>query len=429
MEASATDNGSAVSRSLRLFLSYSRSDAAFADELAQGLEAIGGFDVAIDREDIHEGEAWRARLGALIAAADTVVFVLSPRSATSPVCRWEAEEARRLHKRILPVLAAPLGDALAPPELAELNYVRFDPEADGRPRSFVGGLVALRRALNTDVAWLREHTRLLLRAEEWSLAGRPANRLLTGADIAAAKAWLAAPPREAPAPTELHRDFVAASDEAESLRLSEERRRADGFRRANRRLRWAIAGMAALAAAAGGSSYYAYLKTAEASDLAARLFAAQLQASSPRAGEPAAPARPPAAQQRQAPAPSRSIVGGSFLSRGSYVVAADGKSARVTSDIVFRDARGTTWSVAAGTIADGASIPFGLWSAIGSPFDEDIFRAAALHGRYAETRERTWEATSQMFYEALIASGASDVKASTMYAGLLYGGPRWPEKQ
>ena len=123
---------------LRAFISYSRADTAFADELAVGLEYDGGFDVIIDRHAIQEGEAWKDRLGALILAADTVVFVLSPKSAASPICRWEVEEAQRRSKRILPVLAVPVGDTPVPEPLAALNYVRFDPEADGKPRSDSG---------------------------------------------------------------------------------------------------------------------------------------------------------------------------------------------------------------------------------------------------------------------------------------------------
>src|SRR5262249_52170320 len=152
---------------LKVFISYSRHDIAFANEIAAGLEVLGGFEVLIDTSQIHEAEDWKARLGSLIAQSDTVVFILSPKSAASAICKWEVSEAAQLSKRILPIRAAPLDGVSAPPQLSALNYVRFDPEEDGRPRSFVAGLAGLRRALNTDIAWLREHTRLLIRAKEW----------------------------------------------------------------------------------------------------------------------------------------------------------------------------------------------------------------------------------------------------------------------
>jgi formylglycine-generating enzyme required for sulfatase activity len=201
---------------LKVFVSYSRADMAFADELAAGLELLGEFEVSIDRHSIHEGEDWKTRLGALIAAADTVVFILSPQSATSSICLWEVDHATGLSKRILPVQALPLGNVEPPSQLAALNYVRFDPDETGRERSFIEGLGGLRRALNTDVDWVREHTRLLTRAREWDAVGRKENRLLSGSDISDAKAWLEKRSADAPAPTELHRDFIQASEKAEN---------------------------------------------------------------------------------------------------------------------------------------------------------------------------------------------------------------------
>ena len=61
-----------------VFVSYSRKDSSeFADGLAAALEERG-FDAFLDKQDILPGEDWKARLGGLIAAADTVVFLLSP---------------------------------------------------------------------------------------------------------------------------------------------------------------------------------------------------------------------------------------------------------------------------------------------------------------------------------------------------------------
>ncbi|MBI1386541.1 MAG: TIR domain-containing protein [Rhizobiales bacterium] len=205
---------------LKVFISYSRADTAFADELVAGLEFAQQFAVTIDRQSIIEGEDWKKRLGTLIADSDTVVFVLSPDSAKSEICLWEVEEAWRLSKRILPVLARPIGPLPAPERLAALNYVRFDED-----RSFMAGLNGLVRALNTDVEWLREHTRILARALEWQAAGRMANRMLSGSDIEVAKSWLARRPKDAPEVTDLHLAFIQASEQAEIERSNAERKR------------------------------------------------------------------------------------------------------------------------------------------------------------------------------------------------------------
>ncbi|MFI4998103.1 MAG: TIR domain-containing protein, partial [Hyphomicrobiales bacterium] len=51
------------------------------------------------------GELWQERLAGLIAACDTVVFVVSPDSVSSSVCAWEIEESFRLGKKLIPVVA------------------------------------------------------------------------------------------------------------------------------------------------------------------------------------------------------------------------------------------------------------------------------------------------------------------------------------
>jgi len=197
---------------LRVFISYSREDLDFADQLNLALDAYG-FECFIDRQGISGGEDWKRRLGNLISEADTVVFVLSPTSARSEICAWEVEEATRLNKRILPVNCQPLKGASPPVRLRDLNYIFFhaDPKAPGS--GFGSGLAKLIAALNTDFDWLREHTRYLQRAIEWDMGGRPANRLLSGDDIAEAKAWVTRRPKNAPEPTALHRDFIRASEE------------------------------------------------------------------------------------------------------------------------------------------------------------------------------------------------------------------------
>jgi TPR repeat protein len=213
---------------LRVFVSYSRDDLDFADQLDAALNACG-FECIIDRQDISGGEDWKRRLGNLISEADTVVFVLSPTSARSEICAWEVEEAARLSKRILPVNCRPLKGASPPPRLRDLHYIFFhaDPKAPGS--GFGTGLAKLIAALNTDFDWLREHTRYLQRATEWDRGGRPANRLLSGDDIAEAKAWLARRPKNAPEPTALHLDFIRASEEEAEARASAQRKQLEAM--------------------------------------------------------------------------------------------------------------------------------------------------------------------------------------------------------
>jgi hypothetical protein len=208
---------------LRVFISYSRDDLKFADQLDAALNACG-FDCLVDRHDISGGEDWKRRLGNLISDADTVVFVLSPSSARSEICDWEVEEAARLNKRILPVNCRPLAGVSPPQRLRELNYIFFYDEPKVSDSGFGTGLADLVTALNTDFDWLREHTRYLQRAIEWDTGGRPSDRLLSGNDILEAKAWVARRPKGAPEPTALHLAFIRSSEEEAEARLSEQRK-------------------------------------------------------------------------------------------------------------------------------------------------------------------------------------------------------------
>src|SRR5262245_65759862 len=188
-----------------------------------------GFECVIDRHGISGGEDWKRRLGNLISEADTVVFVLSPSSARSETCAWEVEQAERLNKRIIPIISQPLGDTKPPPQLRERNYIFFYEEPKLPGSGFGTGLVNLVTALNTDFDWLREHTRYLQRAREWDERGRPANRLLSGDDIAEAKAWATRRPKNAPEPTALHLDFIRASEEEAEARSSEQRKQLEAM--------------------------------------------------------------------------------------------------------------------------------------------------------------------------------------------------------
>jgi hypothetical protein len=206
-------------RKASVFISYSRDDLAFADQLDAALK-LAGFDTRIDRT-MPGGDEWEKRLIAFIRDADSVVFVLSPSSASSKWCEWEVNQAVENGKRILPILCRPLEGVSPPPKLASLNYVYFYAEPKSPGSGWGTGIAQLASALNTDLEWLREHTRYLQRATEWKDGGRATNRLLSGPDIGAAKMWAARRPRNAPEPTPLQLDFIKES-EVEALRQQSE---------------------------------------------------------------------------------------------------------------------------------------------------------------------------------------------------------------
>src|ERR1700730_13622399 len=111
----------------KVFISYSRKDIAFADRLEAALKARG-FEPLIDRTDIYAFEKWWERIEALVARADSIVFVLSPDAVASEVALREVAFAASLNKRFAPVVWHRVDDKLVPEELAKLNFIFFDDE-------------------------------------------------------------------------------------------------------------------------------------------------------------------------------------------------------------------------------------------------------------------------------------------------------------
>ncbi len=197
----------------RVFLSYSRRDEHFAVWLRKGLEERG-VEVFRDVDDTLPGEQWWSRLQGLIASADTIVFVLSPRSAASTVCRSEVEYAESLNKRIFPAVIEGVDWSVVPQGLAARHSIFFNDEGTYAPT-----LDTLVSALQTDLGWVREHTRLHERAKAWDAQSRLRHELLSGRALSEAENWLATQPKTAQAPTGLHREYVKASrDWARRLR-------------------------------------------------------------------------------------------------------------------------------------------------------------------------------------------------------------------
>jgi hypothetical protein len=201
---------------LKVFISYSRDDLDFADQLVTVLE-WQGFQVNIDRKGIHGAEDWEQRLGQMILEADVIVFVLSPDSAGSDVCGWEVDEAVRRGKQIIPVLCRPLEGQRPHERLRDLNYIYFYADKDKPGSGFGLGLTRLVQALSVDIDWLREHTRLEERAARWADKNRPADQLLRGSELAGYQAWRDRRPSDASELTDLQRNFLGPARRLKEL--------------------------------------------------------------------------------------------------------------------------------------------------------------------------------------------------------------------
>lgn len=218
---------------LKVFISYSRKDSDFAESLLEVLRTYG-FAPFLDKHDIAPGEPWEERLSRLILAADAVVFVLSSDSVCSERCSWEIEETERRGKRLIPVVWRPVEEESTPERLRRLNYIFLD-----KPQAFGNGLSKLINALNTDIDWVRTHSRLLEEAARWDALGRPGDRLLRESALAEAKAWLSK--RSDGTPTPLHLAFIAESESAEAARWREQQQQLEAMAAAQKQREEALA--------------------------------------------------------------------------------------------------------------------------------------------------------------------------------------------
>ncbi len=190
-----------------VFISYSRRDKTFVQTLHAALKARNR-DTWIDWEGIPLGTDWWLEIAAGIEAADTFLFVITPDSLASAVCKQEIDHAVQHHKRLLPIVRRDTEMSLWPAELAKHNAL-FCRETD----DFEGALTALMKALDTDLDQVRAHTRLLLRAIEWERANQDSSFLLRDRDLAASEHWLAQALHKDPRPTEQQIQYITASQQ------------------------------------------------------------------------------------------------------------------------------------------------------------------------------------------------------------------------
>jgi WD40 repeat protein len=188
-----------------VFISYAREDEEFVRRLTAALKAAGR-DTWVDWSGIQPTADWMQEVRAAIVGSAAFVFVISPSSARSGVCRKEVEHAVATNKRILPVLHREVDPEELPESIASRNWISIP---DGQLSS---GVQEIGRVLDTDPEWVSTHTRLLVRATEWEEHERDASFLLRGQDLAQAERWLTdGDERKDPQPTRLQTDLIITS--------------------------------------------------------------------------------------------------------------------------------------------------------------------------------------------------------------------------
>lgn len=192
-----------------VMISYSRKDKDFVQQLTDALKQ-NGREVWVDFDDIPYSAEWWQEIEAGIEGANAFIFVISPDSINSDVCRREIDHAIKHNKRLIPILRRELTEAAdrkaVHPAVASRNWIFFR-ETD----KFDDALRTLLRTLDADLSHIQLHTRLLVRAREWDGKKRRGSLLLRGDDLQEAEKWLAEGIQRDPPPTELQIQFITAS--------------------------------------------------------------------------------------------------------------------------------------------------------------------------------------------------------------------------
>ncbi|MCI0555292.1 MAG: toll/interleukin-1 receptor domain-containing protein, partial [Anaerolineae bacterium] len=205
-----TAENTTVRKNASVMISYSRKDLTFVRKLFEGLLAQGFAkeDIWVDWEGIPLTADWMAEITEGIQSANAFIFVISPDSIASEVCAKEIEIAVESNKRFIPILYREPGKGAAlHAKISSHNWVFMRDEQE-----LEKNLPPLVEALNTDLDWLAQHTRLLNRALEWERKGHNDSYLVRGTDLQEAQSFveLGAAGKE-PAPTTLHVEYVQAA--------------------------------------------------------------------------------------------------------------------------------------------------------------------------------------------------------------------------
>jgi len=194
-----------------IFVSYSRTNTDFVHRLHEAF-AEREHETWVDWEGIPPSDKWMESIHAAIDEAAAFLFVISPDSIASEVCGQELDYAIQHHKRLIPVLYRE-PEAPVRPELAEINYI-FARETD----PFEDAVETIIGAVDTDLEWVRAHTRLLVRTVEWDRLGRDPSYTLRGKDLVAFEEWATQAPDKEPKPTVLQSEYLLASRRAVTRR-------------------------------------------------------------------------------------------------------------------------------------------------------------------------------------------------------------------
>jgi WD40 repeat protein len=195
----------------KLFVSYSRRDSVTARKLIEAFRSIDQ-DVWVDWESIPPAVDWLEQIFRGIEESDAFIFLISPDSIASEVCKVELNWAAQNNKRIIPIVLRDVHAKDTPESIRKLNWT-FLRETD----AFEEGLAKAKTAIELDLDWLEEHRRLQVRALEWHRKN-DTSLLLHGRDLRNAHRMIETATSKDPTPTDLQKTFILHSRKNERNR-------------------------------------------------------------------------------------------------------------------------------------------------------------------------------------------------------------------
>jgi hypothetical protein len=167
----------------KVFISYARADQGFARDLNLAFQK-SKHDIWTDWRSIPDSAEWRAEIFAAIEGSDNFLFIISPDSLRSSMCRQEIDHAIANKKRIITILYHPVDQEELPSGLKEIQWISYP------VLGFEATFRRLTTAIDTDMDWVRRHTQFLARAAQWEANGRDNGYLLHGMELKEAIQWL-----------------------------------------------------------------------------------------------------------------------------------------------------------------------------------------------------------------------------------------------
>lgn len=198
-----------------VFISYSRKDKAFAEELHKKLENAQ-LDAWRDLNDIPGGVDWNAEIYKAIEDANAFIFIISENSIRSDNCQKELDHAVTNKKRLIPIVFQEVDREFIPQDLSSRQFIDFQTCDEEISTEALDKLLI---AIKTDWDWVNLHTGFQRRALDWTKSKKNKGSLLRETELTTAENWLQSNPSSELTPTNDQIEYIQQSRKEVNRRL------------------------------------------------------------------------------------------------------------------------------------------------------------------------------------------------------------------